>query len=170
MAKKNNKAGRKRPLTQKEIQAKKRQTDDTRATITVVNTSRQVIPIHVKPAPGIDFYQGAQDIRLNPGQKMTFPKKRLWSTQIDRLQKRRFLQVFSDTEKSNDKKKEIQEKRARAAKRKEIEEAEGKKKKVVKKKKSPKKKASISKPEVKKDSNIQSNDDDTSEKHSSSDE
>ena len=66
----------------------------------IQNISNQVIPIHMRPPKDIDFYLGAQDVRLHPNKNKTFKKSRLWLEQIERLQKQRKIQVLSDTAKS----------------------------------------------------------------------
>lgn len=87
----------KRPLTQKEIQS--RSDRGSRETITLANRSKQLITISCRPAPGVDFYIGTQDVHLRPGQRTTLPKRRIWQSQIDRLQKRGLIWIVSDSAK-----------------------------------------------------------------------
>lgn len=55
----------------------------------------------MQPPKGIDFYFGAQDIRLAPGQRFKFDKRRLWSSQVDRLQKQKKIQIIYDSDKAH---------------------------------------------------------------------
>lgn len=119
----------KRPPTQKEIQRQKRQRAGRSETITVLNRSRQVISINCKHPPGSDFFLGSQDVRLYPGRRATLPKSRLWSSQIERLQKRGMLSIISDSEVVKEKKDQARRKKqqrerdlAQAKKAKEAEE------------------------------------------------
>jgi hypothetical protein len=83
------------PLTQKQIQKKKaRKEKEERKEVIIINTSQQMVPIHVRASEGVDFYVGEQSIHLRPKQKHRFPVHRLYSTQISRLQKRRAIQVI----------------------------------------------------------------------------
>ena len=90
-----------KPQTVRELQKQKEQeAAKTRATLTIQNISKQRIPIHTRPPQGVDFYMGAQDVQLDPGNTYTFPKHRLWDTQIDRLCKRKMISIISDTSKN----------------------------------------------------------------------
>ncbi len=88
----------KRPPTQEEIRAakKKQQVD---FEVGVVNISKQLIKVHLRPPAGLGFFDGAQDVNLNPGQSVVLKKKRLWMEQIDRLCKQGKLSKISDSEK-----------------------------------------------------------------------
>lgn len=92
----------KRPLTVREIQASKVSKHKDR--VIILNTSKQLVPIHLrsprdKEGKRVDFYVGARDVRLRPGQKFEFNKDLLWDTQVDRLQKQGKIQVIYDSEK-----------------------------------------------------------------------
>lgn len=87
-----------RPKTMREIQAEKASASIS-AEVTIMNVSSQLVPIHLKSPKGVDFYIGAQDIRLKRGQVHKFKKSRLWMEQVERLQKQGKIQVISDTEK-----------------------------------------------------------------------
>ena len=89
-----------RPKTMREIQATKSKED--RATITLYNKSKQLIPIHLDAPKGVDFYVGAQDIRLRPGQTYKFRRDRVRMAQVERLQKRGMIQVLHDSTKQAD--------------------------------------------------------------------
>ena len=129
------KAKVKRPLTQKEIRARRKPRDS--ETITIINTSPQLIRIHCRPAPNQDFYYGARDVDLFPGKRVTLPKSRLWTTQISRLRKRGMISIISDSEKVKQKKQEYLQKAA------EREEANQKKELANKVKTSKKKKKKL---------------------------
>lgn len=84
-----------KPLTQKQIkEIKEKQREKLRDTVLITNKSKQTIPIHVKAAAGIDFYIGEQSVHLTPGDKYEFPTSRLYNTQINRLQKKRMINVM----------------------------------------------------------------------------
>ena len=88
-----------RPKTVSEVQAEKaKEKQDTENRLTVANVSKQLIKIHLKQPPGVDFFIGAQDIELKPGQTHAFRKSRLIEKQIMRLQKQGFIRVVSDTD------------------------------------------------------------------------
>lgn len=91
-------ANKTRPKTMREMQAEKAASNIS-AEITIMNVSGQLVPIHLRSPKGIDFYVGAQDIRLKRGQVHKFRKNRLWMEQILRLQKQGKIQIVSDTEK-----------------------------------------------------------------------
>jgi len=82
-----------RPKTIREIQAEKRQKEDDEEII-LSNCSKQMIPIHLDAPAGVDFYIGAVDYRLRPGQSFKFKKSRLRMPQIERLQKQGFIKTF----------------------------------------------------------------------------
>jgi len=82
-----------RPQTMREIKAQK--TSGDKSTITICNTSKQLISIHLDPPKGVDFYIGAQDIRLRPGQTYTEKLSRIRIGQINRLQKMGKIQIVS---------------------------------------------------------------------------
>lgn len=138
----------KRPPTQEEIR-RSRSSENRRETLTILNISKQVIPIHCKPAPGGDFFVSAHDVQLQPGRRTTLPKHRLWESQISRLRKRHLIEVVSDSERVKETKRNANIKRheldrAKAQRRKEIEairsaEADKKKTKKTAKKTSKKK-------------------------------
>jgi hypothetical protein len=82
----------KRPKTIKEIQAGKRRDEDDEE-IMISNCSKQLISIHLDAPPDVDFYIGAQDYRLRPGQSFKFKKSRLRMPQVDRLRKQGFIRT-----------------------------------------------------------------------------
>jgi hypothetical protein len=88
----------KRPPTMHEMQVEK-QKKDKGPELIIENISKQLIPIHQRQPKGVDFYFGAQDIRLGPGQRYKFDKRRLFTSQVERLQKQRKIQVIYDEEK-----------------------------------------------------------------------
>lgn len=87
-----------RPKTIREMQAEKaaKQQAST-STITVTNISKQLIKVHLNPPKGVDFYVGAQDINLTPGQTFTFKKNRVRLDQITNLRKNKKLALVSET-------------------------------------------------------------------------
>jgi hypothetical protein len=87
----------KRPLTVKQIQAAKKKEDD-KGEVVIMNISGQLVPIHQRAPKGVDFYFGAEDIRLRPNERHTFKKSRLWMSQIDKLRKQRKIQIIYDSE------------------------------------------------------------------------
>lgn len=93
----------KRPMTVREMQAAKKKKTD-RGTITIYNDSKQMVPIHLDAPEGVDFYVGAQDVRLKPGQTYKFRKNRIRMEQITRLRKQGFIQVLHDSEAHEEKK------------------------------------------------------------------
>ena len=88
----------KRPQTIREIQAAKKSKEEV-GTITITNCSNppQMISIHLDAPEGVDFYVGAQDIRLLPRQSHQFRKDRIRPAQIERLQKQKMVRVVSST-------------------------------------------------------------------------
>jgi len=82
----------KRPKTVKEIQAGKKQ-DENDDEVMISNCSKQLISIHLDAPSGVDFYIGAQDYRLRPGQSFKFKKSRLRMPQVDRLRKQGFIKT-----------------------------------------------------------------------------
>jgi hypothetical protein len=89
----------KRPPTMHEMQVEKQKKKG--LDIVIENISKQLIPIHQRQPKGVDFYFGAQDIRLGPGQRFTFDKRRLFTSQVERLQKQKKIQVIYDAEKQS---------------------------------------------------------------------
>ena len=89
-----------RPLTQKEIRAKKAKGKvKNRESVTIQNVSKQLITINVRQPKGLDFYIHSRDIHLKPGVSVKLPTDKLWSTQLDRLQKRRMITVTVNADK-----------------------------------------------------------------------
>jgi hypothetical protein len=86
-----------RPKTMREIQAEKASSVG-KAEVRILNISKQVIPIHLRPPSGVDFYVGAEDVRLYPGKSKMFKKHRLWLPQVDRLKKQQKVQVVYDSD------------------------------------------------------------------------
>lgn len=101
----------KRPLTVREMQAKKQKKQNSDY-VTIYNRCKQMIPIHLNAPEGIDFYFGAQDYRLGPGKTYKFPKSRLRMDQINRLCQQGMLQVLHDSEQYRTQKELEEEKRA----------------------------------------------------------
>ena len=88
-----------KPKLVREIKAEKEQAkQQNKSIITIANISKQMIPIHLNPPAGVDFYIGAEDKHLRPGQRYPFPKHRVRIQQIIRLQKRGFISVISDSD------------------------------------------------------------------------
>ena len=88
----------KRPKTVRETQAEKAKKQGI-GTVTLYNCSKQMVPIHLDAPKGVDFYVGAQDIRLLPGQTHKFKKDRLRMPQVERLQKQRMIRIIYDSDK-----------------------------------------------------------------------
>lgn len=89
-----------RPLTQKEIRAKKAKGKvKTKESVTIHNISSQLITINVRQPKGLDFYIHSRDVHLKPGVSVKLPVDKLWSTQLDRLQKRRMITVTVNADK-----------------------------------------------------------------------
>lgn len=86
---------KKRPLTVREMQKKKQKQQ---AVVRLYNCSRQQVPIHLNAPKGVDFFFGAQDVRLNPGQHHTFDKSRITPEQVERLSKQGMIRVLYDSE------------------------------------------------------------------------
>ena len=76
----------KRPLTQRELRKAKKQREN-EDYIMIYNTSKQLIPIQLKPPLGVDFFQGEQTINLYRGKSGRFPMSRLRGEQLQNLQK-----------------------------------------------------------------------------------
>jgi|APFre7841882654_1041346.scaffolds.fasta_scaffold36935_1 hypothetical protein len=91
-----------RPKTMREIQAEN-VAKAGKGEVRILNISKQTIPIHLKPPKGVDFYVGAQDVRLGAGKSHMFRKSRLWLEQVERLEKQRRIQVLYDSEKAAEK-------------------------------------------------------------------
>ena len=89
-----------RPLTQKEIRAKKAKGKvKNKETVTIHNVSKQLITINVRQPKGLDFYIHSRDVHLKPGVSVKLPTDKLWSTQLDRLRKRRMITVTVNADK-----------------------------------------------------------------------
>jgi hypothetical protein len=82
-----------RPLTIRETQAAKRVKVSASPELTITNISNQLIAIHQRPPKGVDFYLGAEDIRLRPNQSHKFRKNRLWMEQVERLSQQHRISV-----------------------------------------------------------------------------
>jgi hypothetical protein len=91
----------KRPLTQREIRARKGQ-GVKRDKVTILNTSRQIVPITIKHGKGQDFFLHSQTIWLHPGKSAAIWKDKLYDTQISGLCKKRIIALYGDTEKLAD--------------------------------------------------------------------
>ena len=63
----------------------------------LLNSSRQLVKIQVKPPQG-DFYLHEQQVSLRPGQSTLLPKDHLRPEQIHNLQARGVLKVIYDSE------------------------------------------------------------------------
>lgn len=92
-----------RPKTMQEI--RQQQVEVNPGEMMIYNCCRQLIKVHLRAPAGVDFYLGAQDINLRPGQTAKFKKNRLWLEQIGRLCKQGKLQVLSDSDKVAESKK-----------------------------------------------------------------
>jgi hypothetical protein len=90
----------KRPLTVREMQNKK---EINSGRVRLLNTSKQLIKIHLRAPEGSDFFLAAQDVSLNPGQSYLFKKDRLWLEQVDRLTKQGKIQKMFDSERDQPK-------------------------------------------------------------------
>lgn len=65
--------------------------------IRLMNISKQMIPLQVRPPQG-DFYLHEQQVRINPGATVMLPKNHLRSDQLQNLQSRRMIRVIYDSE------------------------------------------------------------------------
>lgn len=61
--------------------------------ITVMNTSKQMIPLQVKQ-PGADFFVAERQVRIRPGKSVQLPADYLMDAQIDNLRSRKDIQVI----------------------------------------------------------------------------
>jgi len=99
----------KRPLSIREIQAAKSQQHEV-GTLLISNISKQKLNIHLRPpvinGKRMDFYVGAQDIALIPGQSYPFKKDRLWMEQVNRLRQEGKVAVLADSDIAEQKKKD----------------------------------------------------------------
>ncbi len=88
-----------RPQTIREMQSEKKGRI-TKASITVLNISNQLIKIHLDPptikGKKLDFYVAAQDFNLTPGQKYEFPANRIRMEQVLRLQKMQKVSIINE--------------------------------------------------------------------------
>jgi len=91
----------KRPKTIREIQEEKKKKEGDEEEVTITNCSKQLIPIHLDAPKGVDFYLGAQDFRLGPGQSFKFKTTRLRKAQVERLQKQGFIKVLKNKVEEN---------------------------------------------------------------------
>ena len=88
----------KRPMTAKEIRETMNREAGGDDEIRVMNVSKQLIRIHLHAPENVDFYVGATDVELKPGQQHTFKKRRLQPGQVERLCKQGLLQITYDSE------------------------------------------------------------------------
>lgn len=66
-------------------------------TIRIYNSSKQMIPLQVKPPAG-DFYLHEQQVRLYPNKEVTLPKDHVLEEQITNLKAKSFIKVTYDSE------------------------------------------------------------------------
>ena len=71
---------------------------DTNYVVQIYNSSRQMIPIVVRP-PGGDFFLHEQTIYLRPGKTVRLPKSFLNDSQITNLTAKRMIRILHDSEK-----------------------------------------------------------------------
>jgi len=67
--------------------------------VQIYNSSRQMIPISVRP-PGGDFFLHEQTIYLRPGRTVRLPKNFLNDSQISNLTTKRMIRILHDSEKT----------------------------------------------------------------------
>ena len=61
--------------------------------VTIVNTSKQMIPLQVKQ-PGADFYVAERQVRIRPGKQVQLPADYLMDAQLENLRSRKDIQVI----------------------------------------------------------------------------
>jgi len=83
-----------RPLTQREIRARKRSRKEI-SYVMLYNPKRMAIPIQLSPPPGWDFWTGEQTVQLKGREQCKFPAHRLNEDQIVNLEKKGMLKVLS---------------------------------------------------------------------------
>lgn len=66
-------------------------------TIRIHNTSKQMIPLQVKPPAG-DFYLHEQQVRLYPNKDVVLPKDHVLEEQITNLKAKAMIKVSYDSE------------------------------------------------------------------------
>jgi hypothetical protein len=72
---------------------------ETNFVVQIYNSSRQMIPISVRP-PGGDFFLHEQTIYLRPGKTVRLPKSFLNDSQMSNLTTKRMIRILHDSEKS----------------------------------------------------------------------
>jgi hypothetical protein len=72
---------------------------ETNFVVQIYNSSRQMIPISVRP-PGGDFFLHEQTIYLRPGKTVRLPKSFLNDSQVSNLTTKRMIRILHDSEKS----------------------------------------------------------------------
>jgi hypothetical protein len=77
----------------------KQHTRENNFVVQLYNSSKQMIPISVKP-PGGDFFLHEQTIYLAPGKTVRLPKNFLNDSQIANLTTKRMLRILHDSEKA----------------------------------------------------------------------
>jgi hypothetical protein len=77
----------------------KQHTRETNFVVQIYNSSRQMIPISVRP-PGGDFFLHEQTIYLRPGKTVRLPKSFLNDSQVSNLTTKRMIRILHDSEKS----------------------------------------------------------------------
>lgn len=65
--------------------------------IRIYNSSKQMIPIQVRPPKG-DFYTSEQQVFINPGKDVLLPKSHIIDDQVSNLQARKMIKVVYDSE------------------------------------------------------------------------
>jgi hypothetical protein len=73
---------------------------ETNHVVQIYNSSKQMIPISVKP-PGGDFFLHEQTIYLKSGKTVRLPKSFLNESQISNLTTRRMIKILHDSEKTS---------------------------------------------------------------------
>ena len=87
----------KRPLTQRELRAAKKNRDNVDYVLIINKSKKQSIPIQLKTPPGVDWFVGEQAAMLYPQKMAKFPQNRLYSEQIANLQKQGRIQVLKSS-------------------------------------------------------------------------
>jgi len=86
----------KRPTTQREIRDQKK-TDQNVKFVTILNVSKQAIPVQLRAPDGVSFFVGEQTIVVLPGKTANLPENRIYDHQINNHQKAGRLKVLSAT-------------------------------------------------------------------------
>jgi shikimate kinase len=111
------KSSPKKPLTQRERQAKKkRAVESEKVTMQNICKTKQMVILNIKPPAGGDFFVHSRNVNLMYNKTVTLPLNRLWPSQLSRLQKNGMITVVYESAKEAARQKLLENKSKREEK------------------------------------------------------